>query len=937
MQGITIVTPSLNQATYLEQCIDSILSQNYPDLEYIIMDGGSTDGSVNIIRKYEKYLAYWQSAPDGGHYQALNAGFQHGTKSVMGWLNADDMLHKGGLAVIGEVFEKLPHVEFLTGRRVGFDGDGKLHPFEFMTQTWCHDQMLNEEVVLKYCLLVMQEGTYWRRKLWEQAGGGLNAGYKLAADFELWMRLSRLAPLYSVDALTGGFRLYSMNQRCNKHRDQYLAECKAVIDRERELRLPAAPLRSSAPPLIRYPLRDFSPPTVIVPREVPRLTIVTPSYNQAEYLEECLDSVLSQGYPNLEYIVMDGGSSDGSVEIIKKYEKHLSYWQSRPDGGHYAAVNEGFRRATGEVLAWINSDDKYHPGALHLVGDAFLGCPEVEWLTGSPTLWDSDGKAAGFSSEPPAWCREKYLRGEVNAPFIQQESTFWRRSLWEKVGGLDAAFALAGDLELWARFFRHARLYTLHAPLGGFRSRPGEGQRSEAHLESYNREAERVVIRERELYRTQGGQHLEPAPPPLQVAEVVRRTESRITPENFGFFTYSRRLHFPWFEKNAAGLPGSNRPSDCDLKRYQELLICSFIRDNVPKGARILGFGSRTSGVVRALEQEYEMWNLDRLQTDSADLLQRPVYGVRLVEGEIGGFSELLPGGYFDFMYSVGDCGELQHTEDGCRSIATDVERMLKPGAMALYSFRVVARGDSFTTPPLMSHLRREGTPLNHPAPLEQVPIDPFTFAVSQPTSAAGVIEREFSYNLLCRKAPAASAAQVPEAAPQPATVEPPRGIRVGPHAVECWLKGCRRAGGDLVEYGEDLSGLSDGSLDEIYVSSLPGPGYSQEKHLTLLREWKRVLKPLGTLYITSLDLGALAGLFQEADGLDAEARFSLWQLICGQDEGAISEDLLSRLLGEAGFGLIRRVDSFHFCPGLSIRTFRDRSIALNIVARRLG
>ncbi|QWV93647.1 glycosyltransferase [Geomonas oryzisoli] len=758
MQGITIITPSLNQVTYLEQCIDSILSQNYPDLEYIIMDGGSTDGSVEIIRKYEKYLAYWQSAPDGGHYQALNAGFKRCTKPVMGWLNADDMLHKGGLTVIGDVFDKLPHVDFLTGRRVGFDGEGKLHPFEYMTQTWCHDQLIDEELIRRYSLMVMQEGTYWRRSLWDRAGARLDLGLKLAADYELWVRMSRLAPLYSVDALTGGFRMYSMEQRCNKHRDEYLAECKSVIERELQLGLPPAPHRSIPPPLLRYPLQKFASPAVIVTPPAPRLSIVTPSYNQGDYLEECLDSVLSQGYPNLEYIVMDGGSTDGSADIIKKYEKHLSYWQSRPDGGHYRAVNEGFERATGEVMAWINSDDKYHPGALHLVGDAFRGCPEVEWLTGSPTLWDNEGYAAGFSSEPPAWCREKYLRGEVNAPFIQQESTFWRRALWDKAGGLDPEFALAGDLDLWARFFRYARLHTLHAPLGGFRSRPGEGQRSEAHLEHYNREAERIVIRERQLFQAQGAQMLEPAPPTLQVAEVARRAGSRITARSFGFFAYSRSLHFPYFERHIAGLPGwSARPSESDIKAYQEMLVFSFVRANLPAGARLLGFGSRTSGVVRALATDYEVWNLDRLQTESANLLERPVYGVRLIDGEIGSFHELLPSRFFDFIFSIGDCGALQNSTEGCRVICQDTKRMLKPDASALLCFAVQAVGDKFQSPPLLQHLIDEAASRLRAVPMEQIPIDPFAFVRTRPgRDRTGEVEREFSYNVLWPPSPAA-------------------------------------------------------------------------------------------------------------------------------------------------------------------------------------
>src|SRR5581483_9634111 len=193
----------------------------------------------------------------------------------------------------------------------------------------------------------------------------------------------------------------------------------------------------------------------------PKITIVTPSFNQGQFLEAAIQSVLSQNYPNLEYIIIDGGSSDSSVSIIKKYESRLAYWSSEPDGGQYHAINKGFARATGEIMGWLNSDDLLFPWALRVVGAIMSDQPEVEWLsTLQPASVDAEGYLnrlsyfRGFSRE--AFLDGRYLPSTCPSPFgwIQQESTFWRTGLWRRSGGLNASeFDLAGDFDLWARFF----------------------------------------------------------------------------------------------------------------------------------------------------------------------------------------------------------------------------------------------------------------------------------------------------------------------------------------------------------------------------------------------------------------------------------------------------------------------------------------------------
>lgn len=229
--------------------------------------------------------------------------------------------------------------------------------------------------------------------------------------------------------------------------------------------------------------------------EYPRISIVTPCFNQAPYLEATIRSVLEQGYPNLEYIIIDGGSTDGSLEIIHKYEDQLAYFVSEPDQGQYHAVQKGFAQCSGEIMAWINADDLYHHGAFQAVARIFREMPDVRWLQGHPTEFSPEGMSLNRVNLPWArWSRKRYLSWDFQ--FIQQESCFWRRSLWEEAGGeMSMEYSLAGDLELWTRFFRHAPLFTTMIQLAGFRYR--QGQRSREQRREYLWQCAEIITKER--------------------------------------------------------------------------------------------------------------------------------------------------------------------------------------------------------------------------------------------------------------------------------------------------------------------------------------------------------------------------------------------------------------------------------------------------------
>ena len=198
----------------------------------------------------------------------------------------------------------------------------------------------------------------------------------------------------------------------------------------------------------------------------PKISIVTPSFNQVRFVRETLESVLSQHYLRLEYIVIDGASTDGSAEVIAEYKQQLSYFVSEPDSGHGDALNKGFAKTTGEIMAWLNSDDKYMPWTLQTVASIFAAHPEVNWIVGTNGWWNDQGTLVEARNVYKNI--HDFVRGDFR--WIQQESVFWRRSLWERAGGhINTNYKLMVDGELWTRFFALDELYHVHGLLGGYR------------------------------------------------------------------------------------------------------------------------------------------------------------------------------------------------------------------------------------------------------------------------------------------------------------------------------------------------------------------------------------------------------------------------------------------------------------------------------------
>jgi len=216
---------------------------------------------------------------------------------------------------------------------------------------------------------------------------------------------------------------------------------------------PAPPGRSGWP---------WTAPPVAEPQQadtaLPRISIVTPSYNQGQFLEEAIRSVLLQGYPNLEYHILDGGSSDESVTIIRRYAPWLTSWVSEPDGGQSAALNRGIARADGQLVGWLNSDDLLLPGALLRVGAYVAANPGCSFLTGDGSFVSPDRAAVEFQKQAAPYTLRDLLFYHCDR-YLPQPAVFFARAAFAQVGGLDGQLHYAMDVDLWLRL---RAVHTLH-------------------------------------------------------------------------------------------------------------------------------------------------------------------------------------------------------------------------------------------------------------------------------------------------------------------------------------------------------------------------------------------------------------------------------------------------------------------------------------------
>jgi len=224
-------------------------------------------------------------------------------------------------------------------------------------------------------------------------------------------------------------------------------------------------------------------------QKYPKISIVTPSYNQAKFLERTILSVLNQNYPNLEYIIIDGGSTDGSVDIIKKYEKYLAYWISEKDRGQADAINKGFQKSTGEILAWLNSDDTYLPETFYKVAKSFKRNLEADLIFGNMYFINKSDLVIG-ELRLTKLNIDNFLYEGISIP---QPATFWKKNIFNKVGKIQVKYQYCMDFDFFVRIAEIGKLMYIKEYLANFRIHINS--KTSTNLDMWSIEHEEIVKR----------------------------------------------------------------------------------------------------------------------------------------------------------------------------------------------------------------------------------------------------------------------------------------------------------------------------------------------------------------------------------------------------------------------------------------------------------
>jgi glycosyltransferase involved in cell wall biosynthesis len=233
-----------------------------------------------------------------------------------------------------------------------------------------------------------------------------------------------------------------------------------------------------------------------------RISVIIPVFNMIDSIEQTLCSIWNQNYKNLQLIVVDGGSTDGTKDFLELHISKIDILISEKDKGQYHAIQKGMNLATGEVVSWLNADDVYFPWTLRSVSRVFKEYEDVNWIAGLPAFLNSEGNLTHIyntlSARPKKLIQNGGFRKKIFG-YLQQESMFYRKELWNSSDGLNLNYKLAGDFELWTRFAEQTSLVSVNIPLAGFRI--SENSRSKKMADKYELEVKNIIKKEPLLYK----------------------------------------------------------------------------------------------------------------------------------------------------------------------------------------------------------------------------------------------------------------------------------------------------------------------------------------------------------------------------------------------------------------------------------------------------
>lgn len=499
-----IVTPVYNGERFIKDTLDSV-AINARDLKvfYHIQDGGSDDRTLDIVydfiskNKNINLEISVSSEKDEGMYDAINRGFNKllekkssfsDEKKILSWINSDDVFTNFSFKTVSRLLCAHDSLQWVTGASSLIDEYNSIIALYKEPIAYSKIDLMSGKYNGEKLPFVQQEGTFWRGGVWKGVNG-LDSRFKYAGDWDLWRRLARHTTLIKLDVVLAQHRRHESqlsndklkylaeteNDYVNFHdvsdvEDQYLCARYDILEKKWNV-IDASFLENKKSEVAVCQLEKYSP------IHWPKISIITPTFNQGDYIEETITSVLNQNYPNLEFIIIDGGSTDKTLETLNRYDKEIDLIISEPDEGQSDAINKGFTHATGDIFTWLNSDDQLQEKALFSVALEYLESGS-DLIIGICEVFENgkiQRRHLTSNENHFPLCDILDLESGWNAgQFVYQPECFFSSKIWRKSGGYvrkDCFYSM--DYELWSRFsIANAKASIVGLPLIKFRSHP---------------------------------------------------------------------------------------------------------------------------------------------------------------------------------------------------------------------------------------------------------------------------------------------------------------------------------------------------------------------------------------------------------------------------------------------------------------------------------